>query len=318
MKAIILKEPGDVQNLVPAELEKPVIHEDEVLIAVKAISVNPVDTFVRNNEGTLQAIIHPEAGEPVILGWDISGTVAEVGSAVTAFKPGDEVFGMVNFPGNGKAYAEYVAAPASHLALKPANVSHEEAAAATLAALTAWQALVTYAKVQPGEKVLIQAAAGGVGHYAVQLAKDLGAHVIGTASAANEDFVRELGADTFVDYHAQAVEEAVTDADVVLDTIRTSGHLESALEALKPGGRLITITESLDDAFKAKLEAKDIFGYRMSVVSSAEDMAEVARLLEAGKLKSHVSETFSFEDMPAAHEQVETGRTRGKVIVRVP
>ena len=317
MKAIILKHPGGPENLVPAELEKPTLEGDEVLVAVEALSINPVDVAVRSSEGALKALLGPQEGEPVILGWDISGTVTEVGSSVTAFKPGDEVFGMVRFPGNGKAYAEYIAAPAAHLTLKPESISHEAAAAATLAALTAWQALVTHAKVQAGEKVVILAAAGGVGHYAVQIAKDLGAFVVGVASGANEAFVRGLGADAFIDYTEQALEDAVNDVDVVLDSVRTPGHLESALQALKPGGRLITITGTLEDAFKAQAEAKNVFAYRMGVKSSGEDMKRLAALLEAGKVKSHVSQTFTFDELPAAHEQVGSGKTRGKVVVKV-
>src|SRR5690606_9487574 len=157
--------------------------------------------------------------EHVILGWDISGEVQAVGEDVSSFKPGDEVFGMVNFPGSGKAYAEYVAAPIEHLALKPRNISHEEAAAATLAALTVWQVLVHEAKLSSGQQVLIHAAAGGVGHFAVQIAKHLGAKVYGTASASNEDFLKEMGVDFPVDYKAVDFENEIKQVDVVLDPL---------------------------------------------------------------------------------------------------
>src|SRR5215217_997731 len=179
MKAIILKEFGSVDNLIEKDVPLPVAKNDEVLIQVKAISINPVDIKTRKGK-SLGPSLKDE--DPLILGWDVSGVVAETGSSVSGFKVGDEVFGMINFPGHGKAYAEYAAAPASHLALKPANVTHEEAAAATLAALTAWQALVDHAKIKKGDRVLIHAAAGGVGNYAVLIAKHIGAYVIGTSS----------------------------------------------------------------------------------------------------------------------------------------
>lgn len=161
MRAITLANNGGTENLILTQIPTPKINENEVLVRVKAIGINPVDAFVRNHQFALEMFIKPQPGETVIIGWDISGVVEAVGRQVTLWKPGDEVFGMVNFRGHGKAYAEYVAAPADQLALKPENVSHEEAAAATLAALTAWQALVTYGKVKAGEKVLIHGAGGG-------------------------------------------------------------------------------------------------------------------------------------------------------------
>lgn len=217
MKAIVLKEAGGPDQLTLTELPAPGIKKDEVLVEVKAISINPVDGKTRKGKSLYKEL--KETGEPIILGWDISGIVKETGAAVTAFKPGDEVFGMVNFPGHGRAYAELVAAPATHLALKPGNISHEAAAAATLAALTAWQALVTNAKVKKGQRVLIQAAAGGVGHYAVQIAKYLGAYVIATSSAEKRDFILSLGADEHIDYHTNPITGSVKDMDFVLDPI---------------------------------------------------------------------------------------------------
>ena len=213
MKAFILSDPGAADMLQLSDVEKPMIQPDQVLVQVKAISINPVDVKSRAGKGVYGRL---KEIKPLILGWDISGIVSEVGTEVTDFKVGDEVFGMVNFPGHGQAYAEYVAAPASHLALKPDNISHEEAAAATLAALTAYQGLVQQAKVQAGQKVLIHAAAGGVGHFAVQIAKHLGAHVTGTSSAANKDLVLKLGADAHIDYRSVKFEEVVNDLDFVL------------------------------------------------------------------------------------------------------
>ncbi len=317
MKAIILKQVGGIENLTLAELPTPSIQANEVLVQVKAIGINPVDNFVRQNQFGVDNFLKPAPGEDTyVLGWDISGTVIETGSAVNTFKKGDEVFGMVNFPGHGKAYAQYVAAPASHLALKPANVSHEEAAAATLAALTAWQALVTYAKVQRGDKVLIHAAAGGVGHYAVQIAKHFGAYVIGTASLANRGFVQELGADEFIDYSAEKFEDRVKDADVVLDSIY-GDHVLRSLEAVKKGGRLITLLAFIEGNIAQKVQEKEVFAHRLGVSSNGQDMQQIAQLMQDRHLRSYISETYPFTELPKAHQQVATGKTRGKIVVTV-
>jgi NADPH:quinone reductase-like Zn-dependent oxidoreductase len=319
MKAIILKQTGGVENLVHTNLPTPSIKDNEVLVNVKAIALNPVDVYVRANENALKYVLGLTGDEEYsIIGWDISGVVTETGSAVSEFKTGDEVFGMVNFRGQGKAYAEYVAVPEDQLALKPANVSHEEAAGATLAALTAYQALVNDAKLQAGEKVLISAAAGGVGYYAVQIAKHIGAHIIGTASAPNKDFVLGLGADEFIDYQTQAFEELVTDGDVVIDAIRDPEHLKRSLKSVKNGGRLISLITYFDnDEINEKVAAKNVYANRLWVASSGEDMAALAGLLEKGIVKTHISHTFGFEDMDKAHLQVETGRGKGKVVVTV-
>src|SRR4029077_1123786 len=199
----------------------------------------------------------------------------EVGKEVTKFKKGDEVFGMVNFGGHGKAYAEYVASPAAHVVLKPSNISHEEAAAATLAALTAWQALVTNAKVAKGQKVVIQAASGGVGHYAVQIAKWLGAFVIGTSSAANRDFVLSLGADEHIDYKKHPIDTIVNDADFVLDPIG-GDNIEPSLNAVKKGGTVIMLPSFFKEEIIAKSAAKGVNGYFFSVRSNGDDMQNLA------------------------------------------
>lgn len=176
MKAVVLKAFGNIDQLEIKDILVPSIGEDEVLIRTKAISINPVDYKIRKGKGWAPELL---AYDPIILGWDVSGVVEAVGAKVEQFQIGDEVFGMVNFTGHGRAYAEYVAAPAAHLTKKPQNISHEEAAASTLAALTAWQAFNSYGKLRPNDKTLIHAASGGVGHFAVQIAKHLGAYVIG-------------------------------------------------------------------------------------------------------------------------------------------
>lgn len=311
MKAIVLTEAGDVDKLVLTTLAVPVIVENEVLIQVKAISINPVDAKTRSGKGLYGKL---REQPPIILGWDVSGIVTESKSQL--FKVGDEVFGMVNFPGHGKAYAEYVAAPAVHLALKPANISYEEAAAATLAALTAWQALVNHAKIKATDKVLIHAAAGGVGHYAVQIAKHIGAYVIGTSSAKNKDFVIELGADEHIDYTSQRFEDATEDLDFVLDTIG-SDNIDRSLEVIKPGGTIISIPSGLNEEVTAKASAKGINGYFILVASNGDDMKQLAILLEKGIVKSHVGQTYSFEQLPEAHSAIESGRTVGKIVITV-
>jgi NADPH:quinone reductase-like Zn-dependent oxidoreductase len=308
MKAIILNDFGGVEQLQEAELPVPAIKDGGVLVKVKAISINPVDTKARAGKALADLLRNDK---PIILGWDISGVVTE--STSPLFMEGDEVFGMINFPGHGKAYAEHVIAPAEHLALKPENITHEQAAAATLAALTAWQAFSDYGRLRPGQRVLIHAAAGGVGHYAVQIARHIGAYVIATSSAENKDFVLSLGANEHIDYKAQRFEEAAKDIDFVLDAVSPENS-ERSLSVLKKGGTLISTT-GLSDATKEKAKARGIFALGMHVQSAGEDMQHIAQLLEEGELRSEVTKVFPLAQMGDAHLQVETGRTRGKVVV---
>jgi len=309
MKAIVLKKAGSVENLEYVELAKPTINEGEVLIKVKAISINPVDVKSRAGKGVYGRI---KTESPLILGWDISGIVEETKSS--DFKVGDEVFGMVNFPGHGKAYAEYVAAPANQLALKPKNISFEDAAASTLVALTAYQALVHNANIQSGQNVLVHAASGGVGHIAVQLAKHLGAKVTGTSSAKNKDFVLNLGVDSHIDYHGFDWKSAGRTFDFVLDTIG-GDNIDHSLEVTKEGGSIISIPTGLNEQVTSKAESKGVKGYFILVQSSGGDMKQIASLLESGAVKPHVSKIFPFEQMREAHLEQEMGRTVGKIVV---
>lgn len=311
MKAIILEEFGSADQLTIQELPKPVIKEEEVLIQVKAISINPVDIKTREGKG-VSGLIKEE--KPIILGWDISGIVVE--STSDLFKAGDEVFGMVNFPGHGKAYAEYVAAPADQLTLKPGQISHADAAAATLAALTAWQVLVDHAKIKAGDRVLIHAAAGGVGHYAVQIAKHLGAYVIGTSSAAKKDFIMSLGADEHIDYTAGPLEEFTKDIDFVLDAIGGE-NIDKSLKVIRKGGTIISIPSGLREEVTEKAKAMGINGYFTMVQSDGRNMRKIAGLLDNGALKSHVSQIFDFDHIADAHRALETGRTQGKIVVLI-
>jgi NADPH:quinone reductase-like Zn-dependent oxidoreductase len=313
MKVIITNVAGGVENLVHVEMSVPEILPNEVLVKVKAISINPVDVKTRNSEGMLTGLFGDD--NPKIIGWDVSGVITEVGADVPNYKAGDEVFGMINFPGHGKGYAEYVAAPASQLALKPSNITHEEAAVATLAALTAWQALVTNAKIKSGDRVLIHAGAGGVGHYAIQFAKYIGAYVIATGSEKNRAFIMALGTSEFIDYEKSKFEEVATNIDFVFDTLGDDVYSLSLL-TLNKGGLIISL-HPISDAQSENTKLSGIIGYRIIVTSNGDDMQEIAGLLQKKLVVSHVSYTFPFDQMADAHLQVETGRTKGKVVVTI-
>ena len=311
MKAIVLRGFGGVENLESVEIPVPDISDNEVLVKVKSFSINPVDIKTRLGRGHASRL---KEYNPIILGWDISGSITKAGKSVKSFKEGDEIFGMVNFPGHGKAYAEYVAAPESHIALKPFNVSHEEAAAASLAALTAWQLLKEKSGIKPGYKVLIHSAAGGVGHFAVQMAKYLGAYVIGTSSARNRDFVLSLGASEHIDYEKQSFEDAVKDLDFVLDTMG-GNYIDRSLLVLRCGGTIISIPSGASESVREKAKALGMNGDTFRVQSNGKDMKEIADLLQMGTVKSQVSKIFGFDEIQAAHQQIETGKTRGKIVV---
>lgn len=310
MKAVTLKAFGGVDNFAIKDIPEPEIQEHEVLVKVKAVSINPAETMIRAGKAFTE---NYEGRENIILGWDISGVVEKTGDDTGNFEEGDEVFGMVNFPQPANAYAEYVAAPEDHLAKKPANISHEEAAGATLAALTAWQALTLYDAIEEDSKVLIQSAAGGVGHFAVQMAKDMGAYVVGTASAENAGFLKQLGCDEHINYRQQKFEEVVKDADFVLDAVGGDNSYRS-LEALKEEGTVVSLLGIATD-LPDKAQEQNKNGYIHLVSPSADDMDEIAEMLENGILKTHVAKTFPYQQMADAHHQVETRKTRGKVVV---
>ncbi len=308
MKAVVLNDWGGVENFVIQDVPTPAIKPDEVLVKVRAFGVNPADFKTRT--GTTPYA--KNYTHPIILGWDMAGEVVETGSEVTTFRPGDVVYGMVNFPNPGQTYADYVAAPAAHLALKPASMSFEEAAAAPLAVLTAWQALTEHGHLKAGERVLIQAASGGVGHLGVQLAKALGAYVIGTASGKNEAFVRSLGADEFVDYTQNNVEEMVSDIDLVFDTAGADTIFASA-KVLKPGGRLISIAYTAMD--KVLAIRPDIHAERILVHTSGDDLRTINQLIDDGKVKISVSQVLPASQIADAHQQLESRRTTGKIVL---
>lgn len=313
MRAVILQEAGGVENMTIAEVERPNINETQVLVETRALSVNPVDYKVRGNEDILTAIYGTQ--RPAILGWDIAGTVVQAGSQVTTFKTGDRVFGMVNFVGAGKGYAEYVAVSEHHLAKMPENISFTDAAASTLAALTALQVLNT--KIKKDDRVLIHAGSGGVGHFAIQIAKSMGAYVISTSSAKNREFIMSLGADEHIDYREYKFEEVLSDLDFVFDMFNGEVLL-SSVNVVKPGGMIVSIpTPEFTDEVQALAKEKDIELAFHMVLSNGDDMKTIARLLESGAVKAHVSKIFSLNEMAQAHEHLESGRTVGKVAISI-
>lgn len=314
MKAIILRGFGGVENLEKTELPLPLPADNEVLVKIKAFSINPVDIKTRLGRGHAARL---KEFNPIILGWDISGIITAIGKSASLFRTGDEVFGMINFPGHGKGYAEYVAAPEAHLALKPSSISHEEAAAASLAALTAWQIIKEKVRIKQGDRVLVHSAAGGVGHFAVQMAKHLGAYVVGTASGANRDFVTGLGASELIDYTEKPFEDAVHDIDFVLDSMGGE-YIDRSLKVLKPNGIIISIPSGMSESVKEKASAKGITGDTFRVQSDGRNMRELADMLDKGILKAHVSKVFSIDDIQLAHLQIESGKTRGKIVVSLP
>ena len=311
MKAILLEKTGGVENFLIKDVKKPAAKENEVLISVKAIGVNPVDFKARANEDLLNSLTGEQ--RPAIIGWDVSGTIIAIGNNITKFKIGDNVFGMINFPGSGNAYAEFVAAPEDHLVKIPKNISFEEAAATTLAAVTALQALKP--RVKKSDRVLIHAGSGGVGHFAIQIAKSLGAYVITTSSAKNKDFVLSLGADEHIDYGSQKFEEILTDIDFVLDMFNGDILLNS-IKITKNGGTIISLptADFSDEVLKLAKERNVDVSFTV-VQSNGDDMNTLKNMLESGTLKPHISKTFAFEKMGDAHLQLESGRTVGKVIV---
>ncbi|MEU9471778.1 NADP-dependent oxidoreductase [Streptomyces avermitilis] len=302
---------GAPEVLKVVETQRPVPGRGEILVRVHAAGVNPADWKTRE-----RGVFATGARPPFTLGFDVAGVVEAVGVGVTLFEVGDEVFGMPRFPHPAGAYAEYVAAPTRHFAPRPKGLDHIQAGALPLASLTAWQALVDTANVQPGQRVLIHAAAGGVGHLAVQIAKARGAYVIGTASAAKHELLRSLGADELIDYRTQDFAETLRDVDVVLDTLGGPNWARS-LQTLRLGGTLISILP-LDDTFPAKeAEAAGIRAVFMLVEPDHAGLRGVTSLVEGGRLRVIVDEVFPLEEAVRAHALGETGRTTGKIVLSI-
>jgi NADPH:quinone reductase-like Zn-dependent oxidoreductase len=310
MRAISQRVVGGPEVLEPVEVDRPVPGPDEVLVRVRATSVNPLDWKVRSGESRLLG------DPPFILGVDLSGVVERVGSAVRRFRPGDEVFGMPDLLNKPSTYAEYVAAKADDLAVKPTTMDHPHAAALPAVGLTAWQALAGIAKVHSGQRVLIHGAAGGVGHVAVQIAKAHGAYVLGTARAAKHDFLRGLGADEPIDYTVRDFTEVARDVDVVFDLIGGDYGARS-LDILAPNGLLVTAIWTNPGVTAEQAESRGLRFATVSVASSGADLEQLARLVDEGRLTVHVEQTLPLEQAGRAHELSETGRVKGKIALTI-
>ncbi|MGI4762271.1 MAG: NADP-dependent oxidoreductase [Janthinobacterium lividum] len=317
MKAVRIHAFGGPEVLQLEDVARPVPAPDEILIQVHASGVNPVDWGVR--EGGNDAL-RAYLTLPLTLGWDAAGTVAEVGSAVTTFQKGDAVYGIPNFPGNG-SYAEYCAAKASQFAPKPQRLSFNEAAGVPLAGLTAWAALFGQGQLRAGQRVLIKGASGGVGSLAVQFAKAKGAYVIGSASAGNLNFVKQLGADEALDYRTQKLEELVYDVDMVFDAspLRDNeDHLKS-VAMLKEGGVLVSVNVDFpfSEEVLAALAQKGATGELVANQPRHDWLAEITQLIDAGQVKVVVSQVFPLAEVAAAHRESETWHVRGKLVLEV-
>lgn len=312
MRVITQRSTGGPEVLEIGEAALPEPLPTEVRVRVAAAGVNPVDWKTRAGSG-MAAVIGPP---PFTVGWDVAGTVDAVGAGVTRFSVGDAVFGMPWFPREAGAYAEFVTAPSRHFAHRPAGLSEVEAAGLPLAGLTAWQCLVDIADVRAGQRVLVHAAAGGVGHLAVQIAKSRGAHVIGTASVGKHDLLHDLGADEAVDYRSEAFEDVVEPVDLVYDLIGGDVALRS-LDVLGPDGRLICLPSA---AAAGAMEAAAERGLRatgMFVEPDGDGLDELARLVEERRLRVLVAETFPLERASHAHRAGEMGHTTGKLVLTV-
>lgn len=311
MKAIQIHEFGPPEVLTFEDVARPEPGPGEVLVKVHAAGVNPVDWKVRSAVSPL-AQRYKDAF-PLILGWDVSGVVAGMGETGVDFEIGDEVFGLVRFPELGRTYGEYLTAPAGHLALKPRGLDHIHAAALPLAALTAWQALFEVGDLQAGQRLLVHAAAGGVGHIAVQLAKWRGAYVIGTASARHFDLLRRLGVDEVIDYSATRFEEVVHEVDMVLDPM--SGETRAlSWQVLKKGGILVSILSGIDPATAAAHDVR--WGYLLVRPDRAQ-LTELAGLADAGHLRPSIDAVFHLVDAVRAHARGEQWHTGGKIVLQV-
>ncbi|WP_405904969.1 NADP-dependent oxidoreductase [Streptomyces sp. NBC_00828] len=306
MHAIVQSAFGGPEVLTYQEADVPEPGPGEVLLRVAGAGVNPGDAVLRS--GGVPGLVTL----PWTPGNDVAGVVERLGQGVTRFAPGDEVYGMLAVTRRG-AYAEYTAVPAAALALKPKNLDLVSAAAVPLVAFTAWQALTVLARVRPGDRVLIHAAAGGVGHVAVQLAKELGAHVIGTARAANHDFLRDMGADELIDYTATDFRTAVTPVDTVLDLVGGS-YGPRSLDVLRPGGLLIgaSIDPGTDEQQAAARGLRYVW---VTAEPSGEVLERITERIETGRLRVTVQRTYPLAEAAAAHRAIEEKRTTGKIIL---
>ncbi|AVW10522.1 NADP-dependent oxidoreductase [Lactiplantibacillus paraplantarum] len=310
MQAVVINQYGGPEELQMTTIDQPTIAADEVLVAVKATSINPIDWKAR--QGLLKGMFDWQM--PVVLGWDVAGIIVAAGPAVTKFKLGDAVFARPDIYEDGRrgTYAEYAAVKEDKLALKPTELSFEQAAALPLAGLTAYQVIHNQLKIQAGEKVLIQAGAGGVGLNAIQIAKYLGAKVATTASPNHHDLLKKLGADQVIDYHTTAIQDVLHDYDAVFDTIDA---IDDGLAILKPTGRLVTIDGQPTDAQKA--QGPTVTSWWLQ--PNGQELAILGELAVQGQLQIVIDQVFPFSTagLQAAHRYSENSHSAGKLIINV-
>ena len=310
MKAIITPTFGGAEVLEYQKVPVPSIKPDEILVQVYSAGVSPFDIHVR--DGWYRD--SPNYPLPIILGWELSGIVVAAGTQVSRFKAGDAVFAHPSVYRSGGAYAEYVAVKENETAHKPALMNHHQAAAISMNALTAWQALFDVAQLTAGQKILIHAAAGGVGHLAVQLAKWRGAYVIGTASTKNKEFLADLGVDEIIDYTATPFENVAKDVDVVLDTIGGETLIKS-FSVTKKNGTVVSIVdfENIKQAPQFGIKGENVV-----VSPNSEQLSAIAKLFDEKKIQVHIEAIFSLLDAKKAHILTQSGHTRGKIVLAIP
>jgi len=305
MKAVTISKYGDQSVLNYTDIERPKPKADEILVHNFSTAVNPVDWKIRNGLGETFGL-----HLPIVLGCEIAGTIEEAGSDVPDFHSGDPVYGYVSLERNG-GYAEYTIAKPDEIAPKPESLDYDNAAAVPVGALTSWQAIFDTADLQNGQRILITGASGGVGSMAVQLAKAKGAFVFATASGKNEQFVRSLGADEFVDYTRERFEDRVHEVDVVYDTVG-GDTLERSFRTIRRGGCLVT---TVMPPSSEKAENSGIHASMIGVEPSGQQLREINRLIAAGRIKTYVATVLPLAEVRKAHQLSESGRTRGKIIL---
>lgn len=319
MKAIRVYEFGGPEVLTLAELERPVPAADEILVKMYASSVNPADYIFREGGNELMRSF---LTLPLGLGLDAAGIVEATGNEVTAFKKGDKVYGVPNFPGDG-TYAEYIAAKASQFSLMPDKITFNEAGALPSCALIAWNGIVELGNVQPGQRVLIHGAAGGVGNLAVQFAKAMGGYVIGTASARNVDFLNELGADEVIDYNTERFDELLRDIDVVFNAspVRDESIRLRSVDVIKEGGIYVCthLDQPLTDDFLHALAQKNAIGTLVGggSITYTSSLSGTTGLINEGKVKAVVSKVYPLQQVADAHRESETKHVRGKIVLEI-
>jgi NADPH:quinone reductase-like Zn-dependent oxidoreductase len=315
MRAALLEQAGGADRLQVGEAPVPDRVNAEFLVKVVAAGVNPIDAKTRAGRGVFSAI----KSFPAVLGHDFSGVVVESPYTAHPIKPGDEVFGMVMVPRFSGSYAEYVSVPSLSVVRKPSTLSHIEAAGAPLAALTAWGMVVEVAKAHEGQRMLIHAGSGGVGHFAVQFASYFGAHVIATTSSPNVSWLRSLGAAEVVDYTTTRFEDVVRDVDVVIDLI---GNVHDdtgsrSLKVLRPGGLIVNAPTGSWPTFQDEIAVAKVRGTDFKVAPDGNALAVICRLLESSNVRVHVDKIFPLDQIAEAHRVLEAGHTRGKIVLKV-